>query len=265
MFFLLSKIAWLVIQPIGLIVLFVAAILIASMAGWLRSVRILSFLLLTIIVTTTQTNLGRLLLQPLESRFDRPEDPTNIGQIAGIVVLGGGFNGRVTLERGGFELGEAGERFVEGLRLTRILPDAPLVVSGGEASLIGATEGDAPIAARFFAEFGVSADRIVLENRSLNTYQNAAFTKAAIAEKPAGKWLLVTSAFHMPRSVGAFRKQGVDVIPWPVDFRTSGRERFSVGRDDPLVALFEVSVALREWTGLVVYAATDRTTGVFPQ
>jgi uncharacterized SAM-binding protein YcdF (DUF218 family) len=265
MFFLLSKIAWLVIQPVGLLVLSFSAILLASFFRALRLVRWLAFLGLVFILVAAQTNAGRLMLQPLENRFPRPAQMPSRDQVAGIIVLGGGFDGYVTQRRGGFELGESGDRFVEALRLARALPEIPLVISGGEASLIRTTEGDASIAARFFGEFGIPQDRLVLENRSLNTYENAVMTKAAIGDFPDGKWLLVTSAFHMPRSVGAFRLQGVEVIPWPADFRTSGQDRFAIGRDDPMEAMSEVSLATREWIGLAVYAATGRIGSVFPR
>lgn len=265
MFFVLSKVAWLLIQPVGLLILGLTGILLASALQALQAVRFLAFLSLLLIVVSSQTNAGRLLLQPLENRFIRPAGLPPADSLAGIIVLGGGFDGHVTRQRGGFELGESGDRFVEALRLARALPKVPLIVSGGEASLIGKTEGDAPVAARFFEAFDVAADRLVLEDRSLNTYENAVLTKAAIAGMPEGRWLLITSAFHMPRAVGAFREQNVDVIAWPVDFRTSGKENFSIGRDDPLAAVSEVSLGMREWTGLIVYAATGRIADAFPR
>lgn len=264
MFYFLSKIAWLVIQPVGLLVLCFAAILLASFFRGRRVLRLLAFLGLLFVLGAAQTNIGRLMLQPLENRFARPNDIPSQDQVAGIIVLGGGFDGYVTQRRGGFELGESGDRFVETLRLARVLPDVPVVISGGEASLIRTTEGDASIAVRFFTEFGIENRRLILENRSLNTHGNAVLTKAAIVDIPGGEWLLVTSAFHMPRSVGAFREQGISVIPWPADYRTSGTDGFAIGRDDPMEAMSEVSLAIREWIGLAVYAATGRIGSVFP-
>ncbi len=264
MFFFLSKIAWLVIQPVGLLVLCFAAILLASFFRGRRLLRLLAFLGLLFVLGAAQTNIGRIMLQPLENRFARPGEIPRQDRIAGIIVLGGGFDGYVTQRRGGFELGESGDRFVETLRLARAVPNAPVVISGGEASLIRTTEGDASIAVRFFTEFGMEKNRLILENRSLNTHENAVLTKAAIADLPEGEWLLVTSAFHMPRSVGAFREQGISVIPWPADYRTSGTDGFAIGRDDPMEAMSEVSLAMREWIGLAVYAATGRIGSVFP-
>jgi uncharacterized SAM-binding protein YcdF (DUF218 family) len=262
MFFPLSKIGWLLIQPIGLLGLLFAALLALSIR---RSAWLIAWLAaagLGLVLGTSQTNIGKLALQPLENFYERPAAMPLAGEVAGIIVLGGGFEGDVTRLRGGFELGESGDRFVEAVRLARLYPKVPVVVSGGEASLIGETEGDAAISKRFFDAFGVAADRLILEDRSMNTYQNAAYTKAVLPKDATGKWLLVTSAFHMPRSAAAFRKQGIDFIAWPVDYRTTGRERFEIGRDDAIQAFAEVSLAMREWVGLAVYAATGRIDGI---
>lgn len=263
MFFYISKIAWLLIQPAGLLALCLVAIVLVTRRRS-RAGAVLSVLALLLLLSAGQTNLGRLALQPLENRFSRPATPPPAEAVAGIIVLGGGFDGHVTRTRGGFELGEAGDRFVEALRLARLYPDAPVVVTGGEASLIGRTEGDAPIATRFFSAFGIAPGRVVLESRSLNTYENATLTKPLLPASP-GRWLLVTSAFHMPRAMGVFRKQDIPVIAWPVDYRTSGEETFRLGRDDPAEAFAELSLAMREWTGLVAYAATGRTSALFPR
>ena len=208
MFYYLSKIAWLGIQPVGLLTLCFASILLVSFLRSRKLLRLLAFLGLLFVLGAAQTNVGRLMLQPLENRFARPGEIPPPGRVAGIIVLGGGFDGYVTQRRGGFELGESGDRFVETLRLAKALPDVPVVISGGEASLIRTTEGDASIAVRFFTEFGIDENRLILENRSLNTHENAALTKTVIAGLPKGDWLLVTSAFHMPRSVGGVPRAG---------------------------------------------------------
>ena len=153
MFYYLSKIAWLGIQPVGLLTLCFASILLVSFLRSRKLLRLLAFLGLLFVLGAAQTNVGRLMLQPLENRFARPGEIPPPGRVAGIIVLGGGFDGYVTQRRGGFELGESGDRFVETLRLAKALPDVPVVISGGEASLIRTTEGDASIAVRFFTEF----------------------------------------------------------------------------------------------------------------
>lgn len=261
MFFILSKIGWLLIQPLGLLTIALAIIFLLALRRKAGLSSVLAGLSLLGLLVAAQTNAGRLLLQPLENRYARPETMPVPDKVAGIIVLGGGFDGFVTVARGGFELGDSGDRFVEAVRLARLYPQAPIIVSGGEAALIGHAEGDASIAPRFFAALGIDADRLILEGRSMNTYQNAVFTKAVLPAGAKGKWLLVTSAYHMPRSVGAFRKQGVPIIPWPADYRTSGRETLALGRNNPAAAMGELSDALREWLGILVYRATGRIGG----
>ncbi|QKV18087.1 YdcF family protein [Oricola thermophila] len=258
MFFTVSKVGWLLVQPLGLVAIaLVVLVVLAIRRRAMLSTWIAAFALAVLLVAT-QTNVGRLLLQPLEDRYARPDAVPDPADIAGIIVLGGGFDGSVTLGRGGYELGEAGDRFVEAVRLARLYPDAPVIVSGGEASLIGVTEGDAAIARRFFAHFGLDSDRLLLETHSKNTHENAVYTKNMLPDESTGDWLLITSAFHMPRSVGVFKGQGVSVVPWPVDYRTSGTEELKLGRDDPVSALSELSQALREYLGLLVYRMTGR-------
>ncbi|MGB7433258.1 MAG: YdcF family protein, partial [Ahrensia sp.] len=180
--------------------------------------------------------------------------------VAGIIVLGGGFDGRVTRGRGGYALGEAGDRFTEAVTLAQRYGEVPIIISGGDASFIGTTEGDAAIAPRFFEALGVSASRVMLEDRSRNTHENAIFTAALIEDLPDrdGAWILVTSAFHMPRSVASFSLTPLAIIAWPVDYRTAGDERFVMGRDDPLRAIAEFNLAVREWIGIFVYRLTSR-------
>ncbi|MFZ2103556.1 MAG: YdcF family protein [Oricola sp.] len=265
MFFVVSKIGWLLIQPVGLLALCFA---LTAVLAWRRAAKAaawFSMLGLVLLLGAGHTNLGRLILQPLENAYPRPAGAPPAQDVAGVIVLGGGFSGHVTRARGGFELGESGDRFVEALRLARLYPQARIVVSGGEASLVGDAEGDAAIAQRFFSAFGIEPERILLEDKSLNTFENATLTKAMLPADAKGRWLLVTSAFHMPRSVGAFEKQGVPTIPWPVDFRTTGRENFEIGRDDPASAFSEVSLGMREWVGLAVYSATGRIGRFLPE
>src|SRR5690606_36369683 len=93
-------------------------------------------------------------------------------------------------------------------------------------------EGDAEAAPRLLVALGVEEDRLELEGRSRDTFENASFSKQIAAPQAGETWLLVTSAFHMPRAVGVFRKAGFPIVPWPVDYKTSGTERFGPAADN---------------------------------
>jgi uncharacterized SAM-binding protein YcdF (DUF218 family) len=148
--------------------------------------------------------------------------------------------------------------------LARRYPDAKVVVSGGSGEIILEGEGDAPAAQRLLTALGVSADRLILENKSRNTYENAVFTKQLVSPKAGETWLLVTSAFHMPRAKALFDKAGFPTVPWPVDYRTSGEEGVSLFADNPLDALETTTVAAKEWVGLFAYWLSGRIDRPFP-
>lgn len=262
MFFYLSKIAWFVIQPLGLLFLLMLATGIAALMEWRRLTMLLSTLALVLLVVSGWTNAGQLLLHPLEERFKRPDPAPE--DVAGIIVLGGGMAGAVNLARGGHELEDAGDRFVEGAILARRYPEARLVISGGSGALIADGEGDADSAARLMLALGVEGERLILENRSRNTEENARFTRALVGPAQGETWLLVTSAFHMPRSMALFRKSGLAVTPWPVDFRTPGPRGLSFARRAPIDAMEETTTGLREWIGLAAYYVTGRIPQLLP-
>lgn len=262
MFFYLSKLFWMVAQPINLIGILVLLGVVLGLLQFRRSGLLLSFLGFAVLALGAWTSLGAVLLHPLEDRF-LPPDPAPAA-VAGIIVLGGGFEGAINLARGGYELNASGDRFVEAAVLARRYPAARVVVTGGTGTLLLDGEGDGDTAPRLLAALGVAPERMVLETRSRNTAENALFTRDMVAPQPGETWLLVTSAFHMPRSVGLFRKAGFDVVPWPVDYQTAGNETFGFARDNPMDSLRNLSVAIREWVGLAAYRLTGRIDRILP-
>lgn len=262
LFFTLSKIVGFLIEPVSAIALLCLMALAALAAGRRRPG--MALVLLAVLATALGgwTRTGALLLSPLEERFARP--PAAPGTVDGIIVLGGGFEGAVNLARGGADIRDSGDRYVEALALAREHPDARIVVTGGTGALVTAGEPDTATAARLFARFGVDPARLILEGESRNTAENAAFTRALVDPKPGETWLLVTSAFHMPRSVGLFRAADFPVVPWPVDYRTPGPGGGFFG-GSPASNMSDLSLALREWVGLVAYRLTGRTADLFPR
>jgi uncharacterized SAM-binding protein YcdF (DUF218 family) len=259
--FYLSKIFWFLVQPLNLAIFLLALSIFVGWLGW-RKLRgftlILSFLILAL---ASWTSLGALMLNPLEERFQRPPLPH---KVAGIVVLGGGFEGAINLVRGGYEVNSGGDRFLEAAVLARRYPDARVVVSGGTGTLVLEGEGDADTAPKLFEALGIPASRLILETESRNTYENVENLRKLVTPGPDETWLLVTSAFHMPRSMGLFRKAAFHVLPWPVDYRTSGNEGIGVMRDNPADSLQTTTMAIREWLGLIAYKFVGRIDSVFP-
>jgi len=111
---------------------------------------------------------------------------------------------------------------------------------------------------------GLDVSRILFERQSRNTFENATLTHALVRPRAGERWVLITSAMHMPRAIGAFRKAGWSPIPYPVDFQTVGPPRFTPRIQLGLRELGRFSTALREWTALAVYRLLNRTGAFFP-
>jgi uncharacterized SAM-binding protein YcdF (DUF218 family) len=204
---------------------------------------------------------GNALMLPLEERFPKWEPKG--GSPHGIVVLGGAISPDVSAARNDIALNEAAERMTGVAKLARDHPQARIVFTGGSGRLFGgATEAD--FVTSLFESFGISRDRIVLEGRARNTVENAVNTKALVQPKPGERWLLVTSAHHMPRSVGIFRKAGFPVEAHPVDFRTRGMVDLAGPFGSVAGGLARTDAALHEWAGLLVYWLTGQTSELFP-
>jgi uncharacterized SAM-binding protein YcdF (DUF218 family) len=261
MFFYISKIFWFAAQPLDLAILLLLAAVFAGLFGRRRvSVR-LSACAFLVLALSSWTSLGAWMISPLEERYARPPLPDRVD---GIIVLGGGFESAVNLVRGGYELNDSGDRFVEAAILARRYPTVRIVVSGGDPALTIDEEPDATTAPRLLTALGVAPERLVLEGKSRNTYENAVFTKAMVSPRPAETWLLVTSAFHMPRAKALFDKVGFPVIPWPVDYRTTGQEGLGLFARNPIDALQTTTLAAHEWIGLFAYWLTGRIDAPFP-
>ena len=208
------------------------------------------------------TPFGNAIILPLEERF--PPYDASRGAPAGIISLGGALDTVVSPVRNEVALNEAAERMTAMAELARRYPQARIVFSGGSGRLIFDGVSEASLAARLFESFGIAKERIALEDKSRDTDENGRFTKELVQPKPGERWLLVTSAHHMPRSVGLFRAEGFSVEAYPVDYRTRGAidllRFFSTVGD----GLRRTDTATREWVGLLVYRLTGRTAELFP-
>ncbi len=259
--FLFSKLVWVFGQPLSLAFAFVAVALLTGLLRWRALSVASSGLAVLILFVTLYTTVGNYLLQGLEERFPKPEDPQDLQCM---IVLGGGFENEVNTARHGIEMNAGGDRFIEALRLARKYPQSRILVSGGDGSMSGVYEGDAVMSGRFFPLFGVPKERLVEETTSRTTFENAANTKDLLAANGLSNCLLITSGYHMPRSVGIFRKLGIDVVPWPTDYRTDGQERLGLDFTQPSRNAQNLATAIREWFGLVGYYMVGRTSELYP-
>jgi uncharacterized SAM-binding protein YcdF (DUF218 family) len=261
MFFILSKSLSFISTPSNLLVLIGLAgisLLPSRFASIGRRLLVVSMVL---IVAVGVLPIGTALILPLEERF--PPWDSMQGAPAGIIVIGGVISPERSEARGEFSLDEAAERVTTAVELARKYPDTRVVFAGGNANgFAGASEAE--LAGRFFESLGVSRNRITLETRSRSTAENAVFTKRLIAPKPGERWLLVTSAMHMPRAVGAFRQAGFPVEAYPVDYQTDGWKDLRKISGSLLGNVNKTDAAIHEWLGLLVYWVSGRTPTLFP-
>jgi uncharacterized SAM-binding protein YcdF (DUF218 family) len=205
--------------------------------------------------------IGSAMLLALEERF--PPPPALPQRIDGILVLGGAVDPRLSLTYGETTFNSSVARVLAGVALARHHPEARLALVGGEGDLfpVGFAESRATLG--FVVDEGIPAGRVVLEEQSRSTRENAVFAKDMIRPRVSETWVLVTSAYHMPRAVASFRAVDWQVIPYPVDFRvdprTGLRANFSL-----LEGLSTITLAGKEWAGLAWYRLLGWTGDLFP-
>jgi uncharacterized SAM-binding protein YcdF (DUF218 family) len=261
MFFVLSKTVALLLVPSNLLLIVGLAGLALLAARRRRLGRALSVASLALFLAIGFLPVGYTLSYVLENRF--PVWTPDHGAPDGIVVLGGVIAPRLSQVRGQVVLSGAAERVTIIAKLARDYPNAKIVFSSGDASLLGNEGAEADFIYPLLESFGVPRARVTIENKSRNTAENAAFTKALVKPRPGERWLLVTSAQHMPRAVGCFRRVGFPVEAYPVDWNTFPRWRwfFNLGFSAGVNA---TDAAVHEWEGLFVYWLTGRTSELFP-
>ena len=260
MTFIIGKLVWALVQPGNLLLLCLLAGVFLLLRGRRRGelpvvLSAIGFLLLAV------APIGPAMMLVLEQRFPRP--PKLPERLDGILVLGGAVDPRLTLSYGETVFNGSVARVLAGVALARHHPEAKLALIGGEGELFPVGFAESRATSSFVLEEGIPAARIIIEDRSRSTHENAVFAKELIRPGTGQNWVLVTSAFHMPRAVAVFRAVDWPVIPYPVDFkvdpRTGLRANFNL-----LDGLGTSTIAGKEWAGLVGYRLRGWTEDLFP-
>jgi uncharacterized SAM-binding protein YcdF (DUF218 family) len=260
---IISRSVWALIQPSNSLLLVLAIGLFLIWRGnrkWGLRLSVFSAVCLILIGLSP---VGKWLAIPLENRFAQYR-PLPDGDYAGIIVLGGSENTYLSAVHNQANLKGRSERLIGAVELARRFPALPIIHTGGMGDEGEWTENQ--VARRFFEDIGFDADRVYFESKSHNTWTNATESLELIRARELddkGTWLLVTSANHMPRSVGAFREAGFRVRPCPVDFGTdliySSFPGMEAGKN---LGTFDDTA--HEWLGLLVYYVTGRSSSLFP-
>ena len=262
MFFILTKALGLLLEP--LIVPYLSLIC-ALLAFWRRRRFLCRFFLITAILMPLLYGVIPLSSQPLRflENHVKSTDLTD-RQIDGIIVLGGFTgNGVVAESRGQASLGPAAERFTAALQWHQKFPSKPLLFSGFSGRSVPDSASEANIVKQLLGDLMIDQTRILFENKSRNTYENALYSYDLMAPTPGSHWILITSAAHMPRAIGSFRAVGWSgILGYPVDYQTpeTGYSRYwDIGYGTGLIGR-----ALHEYAGLLVYWLSGRSTGFLP-
>lgn len=247
--FFASKLLAFAIEPL----FWVLTLMLAGLLAWRRPRlgRTLVSMALLALVMACWTSGSEMLVRSLESRHPRAAAIDPQRQV-GVVVLGGAFSNPALWDaHRQVGLNEQAERMTEAVALMRQYPHLRLLFTGGVANLAGTGDSEAVRAQAFFAAMGIEPTRVLYEDRSRNTYENAVFSAGLAGVDRRQPWLLLTSAFHMPRAIGVFRHADWNVTPWPVDYRTTAHDSwfdFSLHGGPALWSL-----ALHEWLGIAAY------------
>jgi uncharacterized SAM-binding protein YcdF (DUF218 family) len=251
MFFVLSKLFWILAQPSHWLGFLVLATAISLVLGWIRAARFLGVAAVLLLVLAGF--LAVPLARDLEDRYPRPPWPAHVD---GILVLGSGFDTALFRARGVPQSNEGIWRVEAGFAAARRYPQARLVFSGGSGALGGAPFSEAETARVILAEMGQDPRQLTLETRSRNTYENILFSKEIVKPKPGEVWLLATAAMHMPRAMAIARKLDWPMTPWPSDYLTAPS-----GGSDPLSVtgnLAYIDYVFHEWVGLLAYRLSGK-------
>lgn len=259
MYTIAASIVWGILQPSNLIAILAGLALLLAVMGMKRAAKLAGGLSAFLIILLGILPTGQVLIAPLEDRFPQP-DLANLDNVTGIIVLGGAESPAFTSARDMVTIKDTGGRLTTALALAEQFPEALILATAGYR---GKGLSQAEVAGRFFMESGVNPHRLILETESHNTFENAVLSKELVNSKPTETWLLVTSAFHMPRSVAVFRATGWNAIPLPTDYRSLPQGELNTVFD-VASRLREADLAVHEWIGLVVYRLMGRTETLFP-
>lgn len=264
---IISRFSWLFLQPSNLMIIILIVTSIGIMFSDKEHKKYKLFIrtnltLIIIISAISFTNLASWIMLPLESRFSDYRQLSLNENYSGIIVLAGSERTIVSSYVNQVTFSNAGERLYQTFSAANLFPSLPIIHSGGgrnDPSQLSENE----VAEQFFIDSGLDLNRVRFDDKSYNTYTNAIESKKLFKSNENQKWLLITSAYHMPRAVGAFQKAEINIHPYPVDYRTPLKYysfiRFNMSEN---FRIFDL--AIHEYLGLISYYFTGRSSSVFP-
>ena len=252
MFYWISKIFWALAQPLMAFTLLFALSVLFYRYAWAKCLLRITAVLFVICGVLP---IGPLIVRALEIRAEIPQKLPE--HIDGIIVLGGAVNAESSHQRGQVQANEWSERIFEMMRLSRTYPQAKVIYSGGAGNWHGEKIEEAAIVQKLLKDMGFHTKNFIFENKSRTTFENVEVSRNLVHPQAGENWLLITSAFHVPRAAAVFKKQGWDVIAYPSGFIENG----------PIEAwqfldvsgnYWKLNVATKEILGIIAYKLSER-------
>lgn len=261
LFFYSSKIIWFLISPSHLFLLVFSICTLLLFTGYQQKSRKILCWMLVFIWVVALFPVGAWLYYPLESRFKH--NPQLPEKVDGIIVLGGSVSPSKSQYWQQLETNNHHERLSTFIRLAKTYPSAKLLFTGGNARISDNHETEAEFAREHFIDNGLTDERLIMEDKARNTAENIQFSKALVRPQQGDNWIVITTAFHMPRSVGLFCQHNWPVIPYPVDHVSNPATFFKPGLNlaDHAASL---NGASHEWVGLLAYYLSGKTDQILP-
>lgn len=253
MFFVISKLFWMLAAPSHWLGAMVLACALCLVLGRVRMARVLALAAALLLLVAGVVPLSSYIIRGLENQYPRPAWPANVD---GILILGAGYNTAVLRTRHAPASNAAAWRLTEAYAAALHYPQARVVFSGGSGALGGTDWSEAESARYVLIQMGLDPRRLILESRSRNTDENIRFSKELVRPKAGETWLLVTSAVHMPRSMAIAHKNAWPMVAWPSDYITGpeiGGMDFNIGGN-----LAMTDFAVHEAVGVLAYRLTGK-------
>jgi uncharacterized SAM-binding protein YcdF (DUF218 family) len=259
-FLIASKVIWVLVRPETLLLL-----LFAMPYAFLRLGRIIAAsrslgFALSVALCISVFPVGNLVLNPLERAY--PSRPP-LDAPTGIIVLGGAEHIAPKYAGRAAQVNHAGDRLITTIELVRRFPEAIVLYSGGKVGIAPVEQVAFEVGPDILRQLGLPEDRLIIEGRSRTTAENAVLSRALVPDGATGTWILITSAYHMPRALGSFCAAGwQNLIPYPTDYRGGSfwdQIGWSLAKN-----LVELDIGMKEWVGSLAYRITGRTEAFFP-
>ena len=257
MSFYVAKFFWIILNPLNILIILNFFCILCFFYNLKKIKIVLIFMLLFFFILSCILPTGKFLLYLLEKNYHEFSEISNLEKIDGILILGGSTNPLLSSQYNQIIFQDSVERLFESQRIIKKFPDAKVIYSGGSGRVFNNNYKETDDAKEFFIINDININRIIFEDSSRNTYENIIYSHNLAQTISNEKWLLITSAFHLKRSIYVAKKIGWKLTPYPTDFKVSKKFIFNFSIDF-FSNLSSFHLASHEWIGIYYYYFTNK-------